>query len=280
MYAAGDGDMMHLKSRREIDRLRASADLVGRVLAEVARHVEPGVSTRELDRIAEDYIRRSDAEPAFKGYQVGSSSPYPGTLCVSVNDVIVHGIPGGYRLKAGDLIAIDCGVKLGGYYGDSAYTFAVGDISAEQTRLCQVTYEALYKGIAQAIHGQQVGDISHAVQSHCEAHGFGVVRDLVGHGIGRELHEDPQVPNVGRPRTGRRLRTGATLCIEPMINMGTFEVTVSKDGWTVRTADGAPSAHYEHMVAVGPEEPEILTTFQYIEDVTHPPYLQEAPTYG
>ena len=272
--------MVHLKSQRELSLLRACADLVGRALGEVARHIEPGVSTDRLDRVAEQFFLRHDAEPAFKGYRVGSLTPFPGTLCISVNDVVVHGLPNAYRLRDGDLVSVDCGVRWSGYHGDSAYTFAVGDISDEDAGLCQTTYEALHLGIAEAVDGARIGDVSHAVQEHCEGGGYSVVRELVGHGIGRRLHEDPQVPNFGRPGTGSRLKAGATLCIEPMINRGTHEVSTAENGWTVRTADGASSAHYEHMIAVRRGEPEVLTTFRYIEDVIHPPYRQPANTHG
>lgn len=266
--------MIHLKSQREIDRMRESAELVGRTLAEVAKRIEPGVTTAELDAVAEDYIRTHNAEPAFKGYQVGQLV-FPNTLCVSLNDVVVHGIPGDYRLKEGDLVSIDCGVLLNGYYGDSAYTFAVGELSPENRELCAVTYASLHEGIEQTIAGRRVGDISNAVQTYCEQRGFGVVRDLVGHGIGKSLHEDPQIPNFGRRGTGRKLRNGLTICIEPMINRGTWEVESDPDGWTIRAADGLPSAHYEHMVVVRGGEPDILSTFDYIEEVIEAPYKAE-----
>lgn len=266
--------MIHLKSQREIDRMRESADLVGRTLAEVAKRIDPGVTTAELDAVAEDYIRTHNAEPAFKGYQVGQLV-FPNTLCVSLNDVVVHGIPGDYRLKEGDLVSIDCGVLLNGYYGDSAYTFAVGELSPENRELCAVTYASLYEGIEQTVAGRRVGDIANAVQTYCEQRGFGVVRDLVGHGIGKSLHEDPQIPNFGRKGTGRKLRNGLTICIEPMINRGTWEVESDPDGWTIRAADGLPSAHYEHMVVVRGGEPEILSTFDYIEEVIEAPYKAE-----
>ncbi len=273
--------MIHLKSQREIDRMEKSADLVGRTLAEVARHVEVGATLEEIDAVAEDFIRTHGATPAFKGYQVGDNV-FPNTLCTSVNDVVVHGIPSDYSLRSGDLLSVDCGVKLDGYYGDTAYTFAVGDISAEDAALCRATYEALMRGMEQAVAGGRVGDISHAVQTHCETHGYGVVRDLVGHGIGKDLHEDPQIPNYGQPGRGRRLKPGLAICIEPMVNRGTAEVTTDRDGWTIRSADGLPSAHYEHTVVVRDEEPELLSTFQYIEDVvSQAPYeiaLNETPT--
>lgn len=273
--------MVHLKSQREIERLRESADLVGRTLREVARHIDVGVTLRELDAVAEDYIRTHGAEPAFKGYQVGDNV-FPNTLCTSVNEAVVHGIPDDYALQEGDLLSVDCGVLLNGYYGDSGYTFGIGTIAEEAAALCRTTYEALWKGIDQAVEGRRVGDISHAVQSHCEAAGYGVVRDLVGHGIGQSLHEDPQVPNFGSAGQGRRLKRGLTICIEPMINQGGPEVTTDPDGWTIRAADGRPSAHYEHMVVVREDEAEVLSTFDYIEDVIDPPYeidaLKETPT--
>lgn len=269
--------MVHLKSQREIELLRESAHLVGRTLAEVGRQVRPGVTTAELDAIAEDFIRTEGATPAFKGYRVGKMV-FPASLCVSVNDVVVHGIPGGYQLQEGDLVSVDCGVLLNGYYGDSAYTFAVGAISEENAKLCRVTYEALYAGIGKAVAGNRIGDISFAVQSHCEARGYGVVRDLVGHGIGRQLHEDPQVPNYGQRGAGRKLKEGLTICIEPMINRGTFEIVTDPDGWTVRAEDGLPSAHYEHMVVVRGGEPEILSTFEYVEEVIDAPYRRVSQT--
>lgn len=267
--------MVHLKSEREIDRLRESADLVGRTLAEVARHIEVGVTLEELDSIAEDYIRTHNAEPAFKGYQVGENV-FPNTLCTSVNDAVVHGIPSDYALQDGDLLSIDCGATLNGYYGDWGYTFGIGTISDEDAALCRTTYESLRKGIEQARAGQRIGDISHAVQSHCESRGYGVVRELVGHGIGQSLHEDPQVPNFGRPGEGRRLKEGMTLCIEPMINRGGSEVVTDSDGWTIRASDGLPSAHYEHMVVVRDGEAEVLSDYSYIEDVIEPPYEMNA----
>jgi methionyl aminopeptidase len=264
--------MVHIKSEREIDRMRASADLVGRALGEVARHIRPGVTTLELDAVAEDYLRSHNGRPAFKGYQVGHLPPFPGTLCLSVNDVVVHGIPGGTVLKEGDILSVDCGVELNGYYGDYAYTFAIGEISEEKAALCRVTYEALTAGISKAVHGNRVGDISSTVQDYCESRGYGVVRDLVGHGIGRKMHEDPQVPNFGRRGAGRKLKQGMTICIEPMINTRSADVKTDEDGWTVRTADGLPAAHYEHMVVVRKGKPEVLSTFAYIEEHVDAPY--------
>jgi methionyl aminopeptidase len=267
--------MVHIKSKREIERLRESADLVGRTLAEVARHIDVGVTLEELDRVAEDHIRTHGAEPAFKGYQVGDNV-FPNTLCTSVNDAVVHGIPDDYALQDGDLLSIDCGAMLNGYYGDWGFTFGVGAVSEEDAALCRATYQALLNGIDQARAGRQIGDISHAVQSHCETQGYGVVRELVGHGIGQGLHEDPQVPNFGEPGQGRRLKSGMTLCIEPMINRGGSEVTTDSDGWTVRATDGLPSAHYEHMIVVRDGQAEVLSDFGYIEDVVEPPYALDS----
>jgi len=267
--------MVHLKSQREIECLRESADLVGRTLAEVARHIDVGVTLNELDAVAEEFIRTHDAEPAFKGYQVGDNV-FPNTLCTSVNDAVVHGIPDDYALQDGDLLSIDCGVELNGYYGDSGFTFGVGTVAEDDAALCKVTYEALQRGIEQAVDGRRVGDISHAVQTYCEGHGYGVVRDLVGHGIGQSLHEDPQVPNYGAAGQGRRLKRGLSICIEPMINQGSGEVSTDADGWTIRAVDGRPSAHYEHMVVVQEDDAEVLSTFEYIEDVVQPPYELDA----
>ncbi len=261
--------MVHLKSKREIERLRASADLVGRTLGEIGKHVEPGVLPTELDAIAEDFIRTHGAEPAFKGHKAGDNV-FPATLCVSVNDAVVHGIPSDTPLKEGDLLSIDCGVVLDGFIGDSAYTFAVGEISDEKKTLCDVTYRGMHAGIEQAHPGSRIGDIGHAVESVCTD--YGIVKALCGHGVGRSLWEEPQVPNYGTPGTGRRIKPGLVICIEPMINIGGDEVTTDPDGWTVRTADRTASAHYEHMVAVHSDSYEILSTFDYIESVRTPPY--------
>ncbi len=261
--------MIHYKSEREIGLLRQSADLVSRTLAEVGRHIEPGVKTAMLDRVAEDFIRTQGGEPAFKGHRHGQHV-FPATLCVSVNDEVVHGIPGEYVLQEGDLVSIDCGVFLNGYVGDSAYTFVAGALSDADRALCRVTYEALHQGMAQAVAGRRIGDIGHAVETHC-AH-YGIVRDLCGHGVGRSLWEDPQIPNHGPPGKGRKLKKGLVICIEPMINHGTAEVTTDADGWTIRTADGRASAHYEHMIVLRDGAPEVLSTFDYIEDVIDAPY--------
>jgi len=260
--------MIYLKSESEIEKMRESAQLVSRTLAEVAKHIEPGVTTGKLDRIAEDFIKEHNATPAFKGYGP-KKNPFPATLCISLNEEVVHGIPSDKReLKEGDIVSIDCGVEKNGYFGDHAYTFAVGECDDDKIRLLRVTLESLYKGIEKAVHGNRVGDISNAIQTHCENEGFGVVRDLVGHGLGKSLHEDPSVPNFGKSDRGDRLRSGMTLAIEPMITMGSWKVSTLKDGWTVVTADKTVSAHFEHDVVIREGKAEILSTFDYIREIT------------
>jgi methionyl aminopeptidase len=246
--------MVYLRNRTEIEAIRAAAQLVARTLDVVGEHVRPGITTADLDRMAEEFIRSHGARPAFKGYR-----GFPAAICPSVNEEVVHAIPGRTLLKEGDIIGIDVGVEKDGYYGDAARTFAVGEVPDQAKRLLQVTREALLKGIAQARAGNRVGDISHAVQSAVEAQGFSVVRTLVGHGIGREMHEEPQVPNYGPPDRGPRLMVGQVLAIEPMVNAGGPEVMIRPDGWTVVTKDGSLSAHFEHTVAVGERGPEILS---------------------
>lgn len=259
--------MIYLKSEPEIDKMREAARLVSRTLAEVAKYIEPGVTTGKLDRVAEEFIAKYGARAAFKGYGA-PNRPFPATLCISVNEEVVHGIPGSRTLREGDLVSIDCGVEKEGYFGDHAYTFAVGECSLEKMEMLRITLESLYKGIGRAVHGNKVGDISHAIQSHCETAGFGIVRELVGHGLGKELHEDPSVPNFGREGRGTRLRSGMTLAIEPMVTQGGWEVKTLEDGWTVVTADGSLSAHFEHDVVVREGEAEILSTFDYITEIT------------
>lgn len=259
--------MIYLKSESEIDKMRAAAQIVSRTLAEVGKEIRPGIQTGTLDQIAEDYIKKNNARPAFKGYG-GSKNPFPASLCISVNEEVVHGIPGNKTLKEGDIVSVDCGVEKDGYFGDHAYTFAVGDCSDEDLMLLKTTLESLYKGIDQAVHGKKVGDIGVAVQKHCESHGYGVVRDLVGHGIGKNMHEDPTVPNYGKPGRGERLRTGMTLAIEPMITRGTWKVKTLSDGWTIVTADGSNAAHFEHDIVVREGKAEILSTFDYITELT------------
>jgi len=254
--------MLYYKTDEEVGLLKESNLLVSRALAEIARYIQPGITTLYLDRIADTYIRDHKAVPAFKGY-----GGYPKSLCTSVNEEVVHGIPSDYVLKEGDIISIDVGVILNGWYGDGAYTFAVGEISPEVRRLLEYTKESLKDGVRAAISGNRIGDISSAVQNRAESGGFSVVRELVGHGIGKKLHEPPEVPNYGRRGTGPRIGKGLVICIEPMINLGRKETIQMKDGWTIKTADGKPSAHYEYAVAVNKEHADVLTTFEFIEEV-------------
>jgi methionyl aminopeptidase len=254
--------MIYIKTDAEVELLREANQLVSKTLAEVAGHVRPGITTRQLDTIAEKYIRENGALPAFKGY-----AGFPNTLCTSVNDEVVHGIPSDYILREGDIISVDCGVILNGYYGDSAYTFPVGEVKPEILRLLEYTRASLEAGLMQAVAGNRVGDISQAVQEKAEGGGYSVVRTLVGHGIGRHLHEGPEVPNFGRRGSGTRLDKNLVICIEPMINMGTKNTRTDGDGWTVRTGDGKPSAHFEYAVAVREGKPDLLSTFEYIEEV-------------
>lgn len=254
--------MIHYKTAEEIELLRASNVLVSKALAEVAKRIAPGVTTLELDSIAEEFIRDNNAIPGFLGYK-----GYPKTLCTSVNQQVVHGIPSDYALKEGDIVSVDCGVLYQGYYGDSAYTFAVGEVPERVRLLLKTTRESLYKGVEQAIEGKRIGDISNAIQEYCEREKFSVVREMVGHGIGKSMHESPEVPNYGKRGHGPRLQAGMVICIEPMINMGRKEITQDPDGWTIQTADKQPSAHYEHCVAIGRQNPEFLSTFEYIEAV-------------
>ena len=254
--------MIYLKTPEEIALLRVSNQLVGKTLAEVAKHIRVGVTTLELDKIAEDFIRSNGALPGFLGY-----GGFPNTLCVSVNDQVVHGIPSNYALKEGDIVSVDCGVLQNGYYGDSAYTFCVGKVDEKVKKLLKITKESLSLGIDSAQHGNRVGDIGYAIQKHCQAAGFSVVRKLVGHGVGKNLHEDPEVPNFGKRGQGVLLKEGMVIAIEPMINMGNRDVVQEKDGWTIRTIDRKPSAHFEHTIAVRKGKAEILSTFDYIEEV-------------
>lgn len=254
--------MIYLKTDEEIELMRVANRLVGMTLAEVGKIVAPGVTTLQLDTVAETFIRDHGAYPLFKGY-----NGFPNALCISVNENVVHGIPGSYVLKEGDVISVDCGTKINGYCGDSAYTFEVGEVAPEVKLLLQTTKEALYKGIEQAVEGKRIGDISNAIQTYCESKGYGVVRELVGHGIGKEMHEAPEVPNYGKKGYGALLRSGMCIAIEPMINMGKRNVKFEKDGWTVRTADRKPSAHFEHTVAIRAGKADILSTFDFIDEV-------------
>jgi methionyl aminopeptidase len=251
---------VELKGARELATMRQAGNIVWEILDEMAQMAQPGQSTAEIDRLAEARIHEKGAVPAFKGYKGGGSVAFPSVVCISINNEVVHGIPNQQRvLRDGDIVSLDFGVSYQGFFGDSAITVPVGKISAEAERLIAVTRESLHRGIAQARSGNRLHDIGHAVQAHVEANGFSIVRDFVGHGIGRKLHEAPQVPNYGKPGTGIRLRPGMVLAIEPMVNAGTHDVALLSDGWTAVTADGQLSAHFEHSVAVGPEGPEILT---------------------
>jgi len=255
-------DSIQYKTAEEIELLRESSLLVGKTLAEVAKILKPGVSTRDLDKLAETFIRDNGALPGFKGY-----GGFPATLCISINDEVVHGIPGDRIVNDGDVVSIDCGTYKNGYYGDSAYTFAVGNVSEEVQLLLQRTKESLYLALEQAVVGKRVGDIGFTVQNYCEQFGYGIVRDLVGHGVGKNLHEKPEVPNFGRRGTGPKLREGMVLAIEPMVTLGSFDIKQDADGWTIRTMDGLPAAHFEHDVAIRKGKADVLSTFSYIEEV-------------
>lgn len=252
--------MIHYRTDSEIELLRKAALLVGKTLGEVGKHIRPGIRTIELDKIAEEFIRDHGAIPAFKGYE-----GFPGSLCISVNDAVVHGIPGNYELRDGDIVSVDCGTILDGYVGDSAYTFTVGEVPEEIKLFLQRSKESLYKGIEQAVSGNRIGDIGYAIQSYVEQFGYGVVRELVGHGVGRKMHEDPQVPNYGKRGTGTKLSEGIVIAIEPMITFGKKDIIQERDGWTIKTKDRKPAAHFEHDVAVRNGKAEILSSFEWIE---------------
>jgi len=254
--------MIYLKSNEEIELIKESSLLVGKTLAEVAKIIKPGVKTIELDNLAEEFIRDNGATPGFKGY-----NGFPYTLCISINENVVHGFPSETELKDGDIVSVDCGTLMNGFYGDSAYTFSVGEVEETVLDLLKRTKESLYIGIEMAVAGNRVGDIGSAIQKYVEEFGYSVVRDLVGHGLGKNLHEKPEVPNYGRRGTGPKLKEGMVLAIEPMINLGTKKVVQEKDGWTIRTEDRKVSAHFEHDVAVRKGKAEILSTFDYIEEV-------------
>lgn len=253
--------MVVLKNKEEIELIRESSLLVAKTLAEVAAHIKPGITTQFLDKLAEEFIRDNGAVPGFKGYQ-----GFPYTLCISPNQVVVHGFPAPKQLVEGDIVSIDCGVLKNGFYGDSAYTFAVGEISDQLKRLLKVTHQCLLIGIENTVSGRHLGDVSGSIQEHAEKSGFSVVRELVGHGVGRSLHEAPEVPNFGKKGKGLILKTGMVIAIEPMINLGQRNVVQEKDGWTIRTADRKASAHYEHTVAVGEQKADVLSSFKYIEE--------------
>lgn len=251
--------MIIYKTPEEIEIMRQAAQVVSRTLGLVAKHLQPGVTGKELDRLAEDYIRSQDAIPGFLGLY-----GCPSTLLISINEQVVHGLPTDRKIKEGDIVSVDCGAVYKGYYGDHAYTFAIGEIAPETQKLLDVTQECLRIGIDQTVAGNRIEDIGFHIQQHAEKHGFGVVRDLVGHGLGKTLHEEPQVPNYGRRGRGKKIQDGLTIAIEPMINMGTEKVVQLEDNWTIVTADGQPSAHFEHDVAVVDGKPVILSTFDYI----------------
>lgn len=251
--------MILIKSKKEIDYIRESCRIVAETLQLLKANVKPGITTLELDKIAEDYIRSNNGLPAFKGYSQGGAPGFPGSICSSVDDEVVHGIPSSRTLKVGEIVSLDIGVLKNGFFGDAALTVAVGNISDDKTKLMEVTERSLQLGIEQAIAGNKVHDISNAVQVYVEANGFSIVRDLCGHGVGKFLHEDPSIPNFGRKGTGPKLKNGMTLAIEPMVNAGKYDVITAKDGWTIITADGSASAHFEHTILINNNLPEILT---------------------
>jgi len=253
--------MVHLKTEEELVIMRESAQILGKAHGEIARLIKPGVRTLELDKVAEEFIRDNGGAPSFKNY-----NGFPSSLCISVNDVVVHGFPGKYELRETDVISVDCGVYFKGYHSDSAYTYPLEGANAETLLLLERTYDSLLLGIEAAKAGNRTGDIGHAVQSYVESFGYGVVRELIGHGVGKKLHEDPEVPNYGKRGKGVKLVPGMVFAIEPMINLGTKRVIQESDGWTIRTADHKPSAHFEHTVAVHEDRTEILTTHKYIEE--------------
>lgn len=253
--------MIHYKTSEEVEKIKQSADILGRAHGEIAKHVKKGVKTSFLDKIAEEFIRDHGAVPSFKGY-----NGFPSSLCISVNEVVVHGFPSEYELKDGDIISVDCGVFHQGFHSDSAYTYPIGEVPPSVLALLIATKDSLYLGIEQAVFGNRVGDIGHAIQKFVEAKGYTVVRELVGHGLGRKLHEAPEVPNYGKKGSGPLLKQGMVIAIEPMINLGTRNIVQEKDGWTIRTADRKPSAHYEHTIAIFEDRTEVLTTHKYIEE--------------
>ena len=257
--------MIRYYSKRDIEQIRKSALLVSKTLGLIAEKIEPGVSTYDLDKMAEEFIRDNGGKPAFKGYG-GGKTPFPSTLCMSRNEEVVHGIPSKKPLQNGEIVSVDCGVKLNGFFGDHAYTFIVGESNFQVLKLLRVTKECLDIGIGFAKDKNKIGDIAFHIQEHAESNGFGVVRELVGHGLGAKLHEEPQVPNFGKQGKGTRVKNGMVLAIEPMINMGTKNVIQLNDGWTIITADKKPSAHFEHNVAIVNGKPEILSTFDYVEE--------------
>lgn len=252
---------LYYKTKEEIELIRESSLLVAKALAEVAKVIKPGITTLALDKVAYEFIKDNNAIPAFLNF-----NGFPNSLCISVNSQVVHGIPGKYELKSGDVVSVDCGVVKNKFFGDSAYTFPIGEVKPEVLNLLKVTKESLYKGIALAVAGKRLGDVGEAIQAHAESNGFSVVRELVGHGIGKNLHEAPEVPNYGKKGSGLKLEEGLVIAIEPMINLGKKNVMQENDGWTIRTVDNLPSAHFEHTLAIGKDKADILSSFEYIEE--------------
>ena len=261
--------MIYLKTPEEMELMRKASELTSQTLGEVAKWIAPGVTTRKLDTIAREFIMNNGGKPACLGYQ-----GFPGTLCIEVNEVVVHGFPSSYTLREGDIVGTDLVVELDGYNGDSCYTFAVGEVAPELMDLCRATREAVYVGAEACVPGKRIGDIANAVQTYCERKGYSVVREMCGHGIGRSMHEDPEVPNYGRRGIGAVIRNGMCICIEPMINMGSRNIVIERDGWTCRTKDRKPSAHYEHTYAIIDGKVEQLTTFDYIHKAIGDKFLK------
>lgn len=260
--------MVYLKTEDEIELLRQANALVGKTLGEIAKFIKPGVTTKQIDALAETFIRDNGAIPTFKGFKGSEDGiPFPTSVCTSVNDQVVHGIPTDTELKDGDIVSVDCGTLLNGFNGDSCYTFCVGEVSEEVRQLLKVTKESLYKGIDAAIPGRRIGDIGFAIQSYCESHSYGVVRELTGHGIGKDMHEDPMVPNYGKRGNGTLIRNGLCIAIEPMITMGARDIALMPDGWTIVTRDGKCAAHFEHTIAIHNGKPDILSSFKEVEEI-------------
>lgn len=254
--------MIILKTPEQIEKISRAADLLSNLMGEIAKWMNPGVTTRKVDTVAREYILDHGAKPACLGY-----GGFPATLCIEVNETVVHGFPDNYAMQEGDIVGIDTVVELDGYDADMCYTFPIGEISPEKLRLCKTTKESLYKGINVCKYGNRIGDISHAVQTYCQERGYSIVREMCGHGIGRQMHEDPEIPNYGNAKTGPMIKNGMVLCIEPMVNMGKRNIIIGSDGWTCRTRDSQPSAHYEHTVAVLDDKTRVLTTFDPIAEV-------------
>lgn len=259
--------MIYLKTDDEIELLRKANLLVSATLTEIAKVIQPGVTTRQLDTLAEEFIRDHGAIPTFKGFPNPYGSDFPASICTSVNEVVVHGIPNDTPLKDGDIVSVDCGTLIDGFCGDSCYTFCVGEVDDKTKALLKTTKESLYKAIEQALPGHRLGDIGHAVQGHCEAQGYGVVREFVGHGIGHEMHEDPQVPNYGQRGTGKQIKNGLCIAIEPMITMGNPSLYMLDDRWGVVTRDGLPAAHFEHTIAIHHGKADLMSSFEQIEEI-------------